>query len=608
MIDTTRRRSDSWGQLCTGAGILTILLLGYMLFWWNRGAQLNSNGLPTLAGLAILSGKIPYLDFHYWCPPGQLLIYTALTALFGDALIYVRAFALIERLATFFLLYLWLARTFSSTAAFVGTFSAAVGFSADVADVISHYDFDAIFASVAAGFTISLAMTSRNRYARAGYFLAGIFAGLCMISKQTQGLGILVVIPSVIWFGSSHHATSAKFQRVAEFFAGWFLPVGLVAAWLMRAGAWGAFVEQNFLKGSASKGPLWAILLRPLYLPFQVKTLAAAFLAALLMLAIHTALAHRERKFDNSMAPSSYVQWLGCIAALLAGFAAAWWLPSATQYFTAERLMICFSSSCIFLSLLGSAAIALRFTGKALRNTLDSRGLQIWILASISATTAYMFSLSWAAYEKMLLPGFAFLIALALDRGLPRCSGLRQRAILALCMVLIATATFRKLTWPYSWENWEDGPIRMQTVVTRFPELHDVRMTAESAVFLEQVTRIIDAHSTPDQTIFCFPNYALFYVLAHRQPGVFAYMHWFDIVSDSMVRQDEARIRAHPPAVILSVEMPETMMHNAETRFRNGRSSGQREMLALIKTLPGYRLIESVPIPYQNYPLNIYAR
>ncbi len=72
--------------------------------------------------------------------------------------------------------------------------------------------------------------------------------------------------------------------------------------------------------------------------------------------------------------------------------------------------------------------------------------------------------------------------------------------------------------------------------------------------------------------------------------------------------EDAARIKANPPAVILSVEMPELMMSRAESKFRNGKPSGQRAMLRFIKRLPGYRLLESVPIPYEDYPLNIYVR
>jgi hypothetical protein len=300
--------------------------------------------------------------------------------------------------------------------------------------------------------------------------------------------------------------------------------------------------------------------------------------------------------------------WIGCFAALVAGCAAGWLLPHVETLWNLQRALMGFSLMCIFISLFGCAALGLRGLWDTFTKGLDARRLQIWILASVSAAAAYMFSLSWAAFEQMLIPGFAFVMALALDGARSRNWKWRELAVIGFGVFLVSGAAVRKMAWPYTWENWVDGPVRMETASVDLPELRGLRVTPRSAEFLEKVTHTIDAHSRPDEKILCFPNYALFYVLAHREPGVFAYMHWFDIVSDGLVREDEARIREHPPAVILSVEMPESMMSRMESKFRNGAPSGQREMLALIKTLPGYRLIESVTIPYQDYPLNIYAR
>jgi hypothetical protein len=578
-------------QVWAGAILLALLQLGYMLLWWNKGIQLNSNGLDVMAGLAILAGKAPYLDFHYWCPPGHLLLYTALTWVFGDALIYVRAFAVMERLAIFVLLYFWLTRVVSPGAAFFGTFAAAIGFSADPADVISHYDFDAVLASVAAGYAASAAMTSRHKSL---FFVTGVCAGLCMVAKQTQGVGMFVIFPAIFLLGNAAGG-------IVPYLAGWAIPTGLVTAWLMRAGAWHAFIEQNFTKGTSSKGPLGAIFLRPFYQPLVIRTLGAALAIAIVLMVTHWWLAKREEPTDNTNS-LPWVLWASSLIALLTGFAVAWWVPNMERF---ERVLFGYATICIFISMFGSIAVGLSYTWRAIRGRLDDRQTQIWILACVSATTAYMFSLSWAAYEKMLVPGFALLLALALNGRILRP---RQYAAIALGLMLIFTCTFRKLMFPYGWENWTDGPIKIQTASTDFPELKDIRVSEKTAQFLEGVTKTIDAHSKPDDKIFCFPNYALFYVLAHRAPAVFAYMDWFDIVSDALVMEDAGRIKANPPAVILSVEMPDLMMSRAESKFRNGKPSGQRAMLRIIKRLPGYRLLESVPIPYEDYPLNIYVR
>jgi hypothetical protein len=436
-----------------------------------------------------------------------------------------------------------------------------------------------------------------------------------MLCKQTQGVGMFLIFPVIFFLGDTSRAVVFRLRTILEYLVGWAIPTGLAAAWLIRAGAWHAFIDQNFVKGTSSKGSLSSILLRPLYLPFVVKALAVALAAAVLLMATYGWLVWKEKRgaVQNDVERGlPWALWISSFAAVFAGFAAAWWLPHPESYYLAARWMVTYTTMCIFISLFGSVALALWYTRAALfgmfRGDGDRRAVQIWILASVSATTAYMFSLSWAAYEKMLIPGFAFLAALALNAGLRYGFKRRDYAVVALGLALISVTTFRKLIQPYDWENWVDGPIRSMTEVSDFPEMRGLRVGAKSAAFLEHVTHEIDAHSRPDETIFCYPNYALFYVLAHRQPGVFAYMHWFDIVSDAMVAEDAARIREHPPAVIVSVMMPESMIHNSEVRFRNGNPSGQRKMLDIIATLPGYRLIDSVPIPYQSYPLNIYAR
>jgi hypothetical protein len=595
----------------TGGAVLLLLLAGYMLVWWNRGLQLNSNGLGTLAAQEILAGKAPYRDFHFWCPPGALLLYTALTALFGDALIYVRAFALVERTTTLVLVYFWLARIVSARAAFFGTFTAGVAFSADIGDVISHYGFDAVLASVAAGFSASLAMTSARKYARTMYFVTGICAGCCMLAKQTEGVGVFCVFITIFLIGDVSRPISYRVRSVLEFLAGWLVPTGLVSWWLVRAGAWHAFLNQVFLQGSASKGSLVDILFRPVLTLLYEDTLRATFLIAISLMLAYAWLSRREnRLLSVEQVPSHSLPWslwAACLAAMAVGFVWAFAAPGAGENWLLERILAAFSAIFIFIGFYGTVWLSFRYLPAAIQGNLTADRLQKWIIASVSAVTAYMFALSWAAFEQMLIPGFAFLLALALDRHLRRRRSAIALAIFTLGLLLICTSTFRKLTWPYAWENWVDGPIKTETEQIDFPELRGLRVTPESAQFVNSVTRIIDAHSKPNETILCYPNYAIFYVLAHRAPATFAYMHWFDIASDALVREDVDRIRKHPPAVVLSVDLPEAIILRAETNFRGGRRSGQRDMFAAIESLPGLRLIETVPIPHCRYSLKIYA-
>ncbi len=171
-------------QVWAGASLLALLQAGLHAALVEQGYPAEFERAWPVVKPGNSSGKAPYLDFHFWCPPGHVFVYTALTWLFGDGLIYVRGFAVVERLTIFVLLYFWLTRVVSPGAAFFGTFAAAIGFAADPADVIAHYGFDAVLASVAAGFAASVALTTRHK---ALFFATGVCAGLCMVAKQDPG-------------------------------------------------------------------------------------------------------------------------------------------------------------------------------------------------------------------------------------------------------------------------------------------------------------------------------------------------------------------------------------------------------------------------------------
>jgi hypothetical protein len=590
-----------------GAAVLFVLLLAYMLIWWNRGIALNSNGLMTLAGQAVLDGKLPYRDFHYWCPPVHILTYTALIALVGDGLIYVRAYAVAEHLAIFLLSYFWLARFFRPWAAFYGVMVAAVACCSDTGDVIAHYNFDALLGLAFAGYVASIAMSSK-RVSHWHYVLTGVGAGICLMSKQTTGVGVFLIFPVVFFFGDPARRLSVRLRTIAEYFAGWLVPVAAVYAWLAPGEAWSSFVNQTLLQGTSSKGSMGSILFRPLLTLGYDRGLRNSFIAAVVLLCTFGWWLYRQSgKTDGER--HAWIVWLAAPVALAAGVLLGLLPLIPPESWPVRHLLTMISAMFIFLTLMGSGILAFRYTAEAVGGRLDAVGVQKWIYTSLSFVAAYMFSLSFAAFEPMLIPGLAFLIAMTLDRQ-PAFTRWRNPAVAAvlLGMLLISTAAIRKLTWPYLWENWSDQPIRTQNAASEFPEMRGLRIAPESAAFLSRVTATIDAHSRPDETILCYPNYALFYVLAHRAPATFAYMHWFDIVSDKLAREEAVRVRERRPAVILMADMPEHEIRRLEVAYRGGKPSGQREMASTIEGLAGYRLIDTVPIPHVDYPLKIYAR
>lgn len=248
-----------------------LLSLAYMSLWWNRFLGLT-DGMFLLLGQQIVSGRVPYRDFYLAIPPLQPLKMAGLIAVFGQEIIVSRAWAMLERALLSVVVYLWLARFFRISHAFLATLTAMVAFCGDPADPLFSYHHDSVFWAVCAGFCASLLLKGSSRGARALAFLSGMCCGLCFLTKQTTGLGISILLPVVLGLTLRAGPGLPGLGAVlARFGIGWTLPVGLLWGWLFQAGALGAYFDQVFLRGPSSKGSLISVLTRPLRMPFLDK-------------------------------------------------------------------------------------------------------------------------------------------------------------------------------------------------------------------------------------------------------------------------------------------------------------------------------------------------
>jgi hypothetical protein len=109
--------------------------------------------------------------------------------------------------------------------------------------------------------------------------------------------------------------------------------------------------------------------------------------------------------------------------------------------------------------------------------------------------------------------------------------------------------------------------------------------------FVDSTVRIIQENSAPTDTIFTYPEFSIFYSLAHRMPATFSGSHNLDLFPDAFARKEAARLLAHPPAVIIYGSESDIFLIGQEVLWRNGMPSGQRAILAAINSLKvRYRL------------------
>src|SRR5207253_6490672 len=88
-----------------------------------------------------------------------------------------------------------------------------------------------------------------------------------------------------------------------------------------------------------------------------------------------------------------------------------------------------------------------------------------------------------------------------------------------------------------------------------------------------------------------------------------AVAHWMDVCPDRIAVCDAEAVRAHPPAVIISMDLSEEVYAAQEAQFRNSQPSGQRKMAqALAALTPGYNLVGEFQAPGQLFPSHVWAK
>src|SRR5262249_25488946 len=141
------------------------------------------------------------------------------------------------------------------------------------------------------------------------------------------------------------------------------------------------------------------------------------------------------------------------------------------------------------------------------------------------------------------------------------------------------------------------------------PELAGFQLSPSTAQFYDGVTKVICAHSKPDDTILVYPHMPMLYGLANRRPATFSYMHWLDVCPDHIAEQDAAAILEHPPAVIVYMEISPAVFAELEKDFRGGKPSGQRKLVAAVESLvQDYRLVATYTAPGENLPIKVWVR
>lgn len=593
-----------------GGLLAAAVCLLFALLWWNRFFAVTNEGWHFFFAHQIANGKLPYRDFYLFVPPLLQLEMAATIKVFGEHLIASQVVGLFEIAILAFALYAWMARLFPATYAFFGTLSSVLLCMANRTEALNALHLTGMFYAVLAGTIATLSVNSERTH---GWFAfaGGIFAALALLGKQNSGIAAVVGLPFVLGIGTLWlHGFVRAAKLLLRFFLGCGLPLFAVGTWLARNGALRQALADTFLRGASSKGSKAQMILRIFSMTWDNAYMFRSFVLAAVILAGFLIL-NRKRLGSPSEAPLPKHKYFYSAALLFAAMILLGWVLSYRPNAHLRGMLVHlpdFGSA--FLAWLGSLTFFVIYSWRLLTKGLRRDQVQNFMLAGFSFAMAFMNSLSWPTNPITLVPAFAFIVATMLDT-VPNMPQFRWQllTIEAACLIGILQVSYQKCASPYEWGGWREPDIHVAHVRLDYPELRGYRVSPQTAQFLARVTQEIDSHSTTDDRLYVFPNLPIFYLLSHRQPETFAYVHYIDVSPDFIDAADADTLGTHPPKVIVSLKYSEDDLRTGEIVFRGGHRSGQRDLIAAMAALrPNYQLLDTIPLPGTDRTVEVLVR
>jgi Dolichyl-phosphate-mannose-protein mannosyltransferase len=604
------KMEKTWNKrmVMLGAILATVLTAVFFSLLFNRFSGLRSGAGEYVGGYTLVHGSVPFRDYFTTSPPLNQIKSGILLSLFGENLIVSRTAGMVERSLIALLLYLWLLRLCRPAYAALAAFATLVISTADFADPIASYNHDSILFAMLSGYFAGYVL-NRNRSTRSIVWIglsAGIAAGLSLLTKQTIGLGAVVVVPivvaAIVWRQQTLHRAVTW---LLGFAGGAAIPVGALLIWLATLGSLKVFLVAIFIKGPAAKAQNGGgdFLTRAIHLGFLApRPMILATCGALIAVWLVARSQHQSSdqysnpKKNSSLWEMTAVAIFG-IACVVLGvlFSFRHWGAAHASW----------PLNMIFLTAVAVVALLILGTWQLLKGSLSERQAQIYLLAAVSFNIAFMLSLSYPMFSAMLLPGFGLIVACSL-------AGSSRLGRLAICVILLLVCvdTLRlKLDKPFGFGSFADGPVATANVRSGQAKLKGIRLPAATAHLVDGVVHIVASNTTPSDTIFTYPEMALFYALTDRKWPTQTASHNVDVVNDALARQEAARLLQSPPKVIIYLPETEEQLRAQEVVWRDGRRMGQRDIIAAIETLAQtYRLAGVFPTSPENQSVYVYVR
>lgn len=607
-------RREMWSDRQNDLAMYAVLLMLVGLFflsYFNRFAGVRSGAGEYTAGVAFLAGRMPYRDYFTTAPPLNLLKSALLLKVFGESLIVSRAAGVAERLLIAAVLFRSLRQIFRRVPSLVASVATLVVSAGDRTDPIASYNHDAILFAMLSGLAANFVLSGERGGWR--WVLLGMLSGCCgalsILTKQTVGVAsacTVFAVTAVLLVRTEGMRRAARWM--VAFGVGCAMPLAAVTVALVRMELLGAFLQMLLVKGPAAKAAhVSDFLVRELRVGWDnfgwlmLGTFALLLGWRTIWRSVGWGCSSETVVDQRDDATGAEVELRGAAYVLAAGLG----VLGLAEMLRRWPALHDFSKASVYFTLLALTALLAAYSVRVAGCKSTPRQAQCVLLCAVSWSVAVSLSLSWPAFEAMVLPGLGLLVAAVLE-------GARRRTlpfVYAAVGLAVLMQMREKLDLPFGFDYQDEAALRWADAISDQPQMRGLRLPRETVRFLDETVATIQRNTGAEDRIFVYPEMGLLYALSSRTYPTVSGSHNIDVLNDSFAGDEAERLRLARPAVIVYYRETEQQQRDAERLWRSGRPSGQRLMVRAIEEMVrGYRLSGSYRLTEGDPEILVYVR
>lgn len=562
----------------------TLIVTGLYAYMMHDKTMPLAEGWYTYYAQCIQNGLLPYKDFEFVFTPFYLLYITLVTSVFGFKYIVLRRmgilFFCLIAMGVFLCIQTIVGKK-KSWIACIAACSATFYMQSENAQIFYDYvrfmDIFVVFSIYSLLLTVKK-MLQQKSYKKNLIITSFLLSCLCNI-KQNEGL-ILIAFTFVFFLFTALYLRF-NVKKTISILGQLLIPAIIIQVIihgiLTVLGILPSYLEQTGANAVAAKGGMLRILLRWIVDGIPIfKDILPESIILFFIIVIGTFFKTKR----NDTHTEKYDWIFGVMFCGLSVFLLLK-MRVSEEFVTKHYQIYNISPYAIFIIVL-LIFIILGFGGLycILKNKreMDKHYLIFAIAGSYFAISYASGTCGGLAVGQATL-GLALIISLLLDLFLNKYTKIIVLFGVISCVGIVFQYAGTKMVYTYYWWEADESNYWSCNVNSSIPGLERIQLSPDTEALYKNIYDIIINNSTPDNSIYCFPQIPIFYTLTDRQdPGTMSKVQWFDVSSDETLISDINIIKKNPPKIIILYNTPESAYIAHEELFNGGDPSGTRQM------------------------------